>query len=117
MQYKFPKSPRQVSLFLDTGGSSFKAICIPKTWCSGDHDNNYLYKSSNYNSLNSIHQTRIFGKTGGNLAIFVHNSVTFSVRKDLRTNNKDIGELFMEIINANSKNILGNTSYRQPAGR
>ena len=43
--------------------------------------------------------------------------MTYSVRKDLSTNNEDIESLCIEIINAKSKNILVNTSYRQPAGR
>ena len=43
--------------------------------------------------------------------------MAYSVRKDLSTNNEDIESLCIEIINTKSKNILVNTSYRQPAGR
>ena len=78
------------------------------------HNNSDLYKLTNYNS---IHQTRSSGKTGGVLAIFVHNSLTYSVTKDLSTNNEDIEALYTEIIRTKSKNILVNTSYRQRAGR
>ena len=78
------------------------------------HNNSDLYKLTNYNS---IHQTRSSGKTGGGLAIFVHNSLTYSVTKDLSTNNEDIEALYIEIIRIKSKNILVNTSYRQPAGQ
>ena len=70
-------------------------------------------KLTNYSS---IHQTRSSGKTGGGLAIFAHNSLTYSIRKDLSTNNEDIESLCIEIINTKSKNILVNMSYRQPAG-
>ena len=90
---------------------NFKVICISETWCSSEHNDSNLYKLTNYNS---IHQTRSSGKTGGGLAIFVHTS--YSVGKDLSTNNADIEALCTEIINTKSKNILVNTSYRQPAG-
>ena len=43
--------------------------------------------------------------------------MTYSVRKDLSTNNEDIEALCIEIINTKSKNILINMSYRQPAGQ
>ena len=43
--------------------------------------------------------------------------MTYSVGKDLSTNSEDIEALCIEIVNAKSKNILVNTSYRQPAGR
>ena len=43
--------------------------------------------------------------------------MTYSVRTDLSTNNEDIETLYIETINAKSKNILVNTSYRRPAGR
>ena len=93
---------------------NFKVICVTETWCSSEHNNSDLYKLTNYSS---IHQIRSSGKTGGGLAIFVRNSLTYNVRKDLSTNNEDIKPLCIEIINTKSKNILVNTSYRQPAGR
>ena len=43
--------------------------------------------------------------------------MTYSVKKDLSTNNEDTEALCIEIINTKSKNILVNTSYRQQAGR
>ena len=65
----------------------------------GEHNNNNsdLFKLPNYSS---IHQTRSSGKTGGGLAIFVHNNMTYSARKDLSTNSEDIEALCIEIINA-----------------
>ena len=93
---------------------NFKVICVSQTWCSSEHNNSDLYKLTNYSS---IHQTRSSGKTGGGLAIFVHNSLTCSIRKDLSTNNEDIESLCIEIINTKSKNILVNKSFRQPVGQ
>ena len=45
-----------------------------------------------------MHQTRNSGKTGGRLAILIHNSLTYSVKKDLSTNNEDIESLCIEIL-------------------
>ena len=56
-----------------------------------------LYKSPYYSS---IHQTISSGKAGCGLAIFVHKSLTYSVRKDLSTNSEDIEALCTEIVNA-----------------
>ena len=100
--------------FLATLSFNFKVICVTETWCSSEHNNSGLYKLTNDCS---IHQTRSSGNTGGGLAIFVQNSLTYSVRKDFSTNNEDIKSLCIEIINTKSKNILVKTSYRQPAGR
>ena len=110
----FKKNFDKLVNFLATLSFNFKVICVTETWCSSEHNNSDLYKLTNYSS---IHQTRSSGKTGGGLAIFVHNSLTYSIRKDLSTNNEDIESLCIEIINTKSKNILVNTSYRQPAGR
>ena len=71
-----------------------------------------LFKLPNYSS---IYQTRSSCKTGGGLAIFFHNSMTYSVTKDLSANSEDIEALCIEIINIKSKNIPVNTSYIQPA--
>ena len=43
--------------------------------------------------------------------------MTYSVKKGLSTNNGDIETLYIEIIDTKSKDILVNTSYRQPAGQ
>ena len=51
----------------------------------------------------SIYQTRSSGKTSGGLAMFVHNSITYSVKKNLSTNREDIKALCIEIINAKIK--------------
>ena len=97
--------------FLATLSLNFKVICVTEIWCSIEHNNSDLYKLTNYSS---IHQTRNSGKNDGGLAIFLYNTLTYSVRKDLSTNNEDIESLCVEIINTKSKNILVNTSYRQP---
>ena len=43
--------------------------------------------------------------------------MTYNEKKDLSSKNENIESFCIEIINTKSKNILVNTSYRQPAGR
>ena len=69
----FKKNFDKLVNFLDTSSFNFKVICVSETWCSSEHNNSDLYKLTNYSS---IHQTRSSGKTGGGLAIFVHNTLT-----------------------------------------
>ena len=90
----------------------FKAICITETWCSDNAMNHNLFELRQYKS---IHQVRRAGK-GGGMAVFLHESLIFSIRHDLSVSNADIEALCVEIINKKSKNILINTQYRQPAG-
>ena len=93
--------------FLATLSFDFKVICISETWCSSENNNSDLFKLPNYNS---IHQTRSSRKTGGGLAVFVHDTLTYSLKKELCINNEDIEAICIEISNSKSKNILVNTS-------
>ena len=99
--------------FLATLDFEFKVICISETWCSEYVSCNSLHKVSNYNS---IHQTRDNGKTGGGVAIFIHNTLIYNIKQDLSINNDNIEALCKEINNKNGKNIFINTEYKQPAG-
>ena len=73
----------------------FKVICITETWCSDNSMNHNLFKLPQYKS---IHQVRRTGK-GGGIAVFLHESLTFTVRQDLSVKNADIEALCVEIIN------------------
>ena len=99
-------------ILLMTFKFEFKVICTTETRCSDDSMNHNLFKLSQYNS---IHQLRRTGK-GGNIAVFLHESLTFNIRHDLSINNADIEALCVEIIFKKSKNILIYTQYRQIAG-
>ena len=96
----FKKNFDKLVNFLATSSFNFKVIFDTETWCSSEHNNSDLYKLTNYSI---IHQTRSSGKMGGGLAILVHNIWTYSLRKDLSTNNVDIESLCTEIINTKSK--------------
>ena len=91
----------------------FSIISLTETWCLDDPRNETLFKLENYTS---IHQARNDDRNGGGTCFFVHNSLTFNKRSDLCVNNNDIESLSIEIMNTNSKNIIVNITYRQPAG-
>ena len=91
----------------------FSVISLTETWCLDDPRNESLFKLNNYTS---VHQAREDERNGGGTCIFIHNSLTFNKRSDLCVNNNDIESLSIEIINKNSKNIIVNVTYRQPAG-
>ena len=90
----------------------FKVICITETWGSDNTMNHNLFELPQYKS---IHEVSRAGK-GGDIAVFLYESLTFNIRHDLSANNADIEALCAEIINKKSKNILINTQYLQPAG-
>ena len=83
----------------------FKVICITETWCSDNSMNHNLFELPQYKS---IYQVGRAGK-GGDIAVFLHESLTFNMRYGLSVNNADIEALCIEIINKKSKNILINT--------
>ena len=89
----------------------FKVICITETWCSDNRMNHNLFELPQYKS---IHQVRRTSK-GGGIAVFFHESLTFSITHDLSVNNAYIEAQCVKIITKKSKNILINTEYRQPA--
>ena len=47
--------------------------------------------------------------------MFIHNTLIYNMKPDLSINNDNIESLCIEIVNNNSKYILINTQYRQPA--
>ena len=63
----------------------------------------------------SIYEVRKTGK-GVGIAIFLHESLTFTIGHDFNVNNADIEALCVEIINKKTENILINTQCRQQAG-
>ena len=91
----------------------FSVISLSETWCLDDPRNESLYKLNNYTC---VHQARSGERSGGGTCLFIHSSLSFQERPDLCVNNNDIESLSIEIVNKNSKNIIVNITYRQPAG-
>ena len=99
--------------FISNFNYEFSIISLTETWCLDDQRNESIFKLKNYKS---IHQARNGDRNGGGTCLFIHNSLTFNKRSDLCVNNNDIESLSVEILNANSKNIIVNVTYRQSAG-
>ena len=99
--------------FLVSLNFEFSVISLTETWCLDDPRNETLFNLKNYTSL---YQARDGDRNGGGTCFFIHNSLTFNKMSDLCVNNNDIESLTIEIVNENSKNIIVNVTYRQPAG-
>ena len=100
--------------FLEMLNFEFNVISIKETWRTDNVENKVIYKLPNYSS---IYQTRSSGKNGGILAIYFHETVTYTVKMDLSINSNDIEALCLEIINREGKNILISAQYKHPAGK
>ena len=87
---------------LITSKFNFKAICLTEIWCTNDPRNQTLFNLENYVSIN---QVRKHGR-GGDICVFIHNSLTFKLRSDLGANSNDIESLAIEIINKKIKNVV-----------
>ena len=83
--------------FLAALSFNFNVIFLSEIWCSNEHNVSNLFKLLN---CSSVDWTRSSGKTSDGLALFVHNSMKYIVRKDVNTNNEDIQAVCLEIINA-----------------
>ena len=77
--------------------------------CSENVSCDSLYKILNYNS---IHQTRVIGKTGSRVTMFIHNISIYNIKPDLSINDNNIEALCIEIVNKDGKNILINIQHR-----
>lgn len=89
-------------------------ICIPETWCTDNVENMVIYSLPNYSS---IRQTRSSGKTGFSLAIYIHDTLKYTIRRDLSISNNDIGALYVESINRKGKSIFNSAKYMQLNGK
>ena len=98
--------------FIISLNHEFSIISLTQTWCLDDPRNETLFNLENYTS---IHQARDSDRNGGGTCFFIHNSLAFKERPDLFINNNDIDALSNEILNTNSKNVIINVTYRQPA--
>ena len=68
----------------------------------------YDYLQTTYSG---IHQPRRFDKNGGSLVIYIHDALTFAIRRNLSINNSNIEAFWIEIIKRKDKNILISAQY------
>ena len=92
---------------------NFKVICLTETWCHEGDEKNSIFQIPNYSV---IHQVRSQNKKGGGVCMYIHNSLTFKVIKELSESNDANEALTIEIINKDSKNIIISLVYRPPGG-
>ena len=91
----------------------FSVICFFETKASEEN----ISKSSNFQlkNYNVIHLIRNSRK-GGGLCIFIHESLSYKLRKDLSNNSAAIESLSMEISNKKASNLIFNAICRPPTG-
>ena len=90
----------------------YRAICFTEIWSTNDPRNKTWFNLENYISINQVSKQ----DRGGGTCVFIHNSLTFKLRSDLRTNSNDIESLAIEIINKIYSKSTGNYVINQPTG-
>ena len=84
-----------------------------KTWANDININkNSLFQLPNYNTEHEIRKSR----KGGRVCIFIHDSLSFKVRKDLSINCDAIEFPSIEICKRKTRNTIFNDVCRPPNG-
>ena len=78
---------------------NYKAIFFTEIWCTDDSRDQPFFNLENYISINKV---RKHGR-GGDICVFIHNSLTYKLRSDLGTKSNDSESLAVEIINKKEK--------------
>ena len=89
----------------------YRAIFFTEIWCGDDPRNQSFFNLENYISINQV----MNHSRGGDISVFIHNSLTFKLRSDLGTNSNDIESLAIEIINKAKMLPLVYSVDNQPA--
>ena len=108
------KNFENFKLFLNSINFTFTVICLSETWWDDLATiEKSLLELPNYNST---HQARGDCK-GAGVSIYIHISLDFTVKSNLRINNKDIESVTIEILSEKKRNTLINALYRPPNGQ
>ena len=87
----------------------FSIACFSETWVDENKlENDSLIQLPGYNVLHQIRKNR----RGGEISMFVHESLSFKRRQDLGINSEAMESFSIEILNKRFKNIILNTIYR-----
>ena len=92
--------------FLSSLDFTFSIISFSETWC--DDLNNFIYVLPSYTNS---HQKRSDRK-GGDVSVYIHNSLNFKTKPDLSSNCGDIESLALEIISEKTRNTIVSVLYR-----
>ena len=107
----FNKNFDAIHTYLSSIDRTFTVICLSETWFYEDMSN--VIEIENYELVST---PRIDRRSGGS-AIYVHNSVSYCLRKDLNliaqpSVNDHSESIFIEILNPASKNVIVGNIYR-----
>ena len=91
----------------------FKVICLSETWAENNIENFSTLKIPNYKL---IHQERSIKNKGGEVCMFIHNSISFKKLNSFCVSAVDNESLCIEILDNKAKNKIINLTYRPPCG-
>ena len=102
--------------FLSQTGSSFKVLCLTKTWFDDKNSESLLYQLPQFTAIHQHRsQSHKSGRVGG-ISMYIHDSVNFKSWRELDIDTKNVESLSIELISKNSKNTVLSTIYRPPDG-
>ena len=103
----FGKNFDSIIDFINILQYQFHVIGFSETWLD---DNSPDFCIKDYSCVKKDRQE----KTGGGVALYVHNSLNFCVRNDIKLQNSTCDCLFVEIPRTQGKNIIVGTIYKPP---
>ena len=98
----------QINLFLNSIIHKFSIIIITETWLK--HSNQNIYNFDNYNQINTI---RSVGR-GGGVAIFILNSLSYTIINDLNISISHFIEITTISLKFNNINYIISGIYKTP---
>ena len=115
LHLNIPSMSKNFELFresLDLLCLTFSAICLSETWCQPHETSDSNLRIPGYVSLHQTSKNR----RGGELCIFLLESLSYKVRDELAVNFSAIECLCGEVFNKNFKSIVLNLACRRPNG-
>ena len=102
------KNFNSFSTFINGFLNPLLAIGVTETWLNESHDDIYSLHGYNF-----ISKPRI-NKSGGGVGLYVNNQIDFIIKQELCLTESYIECLFVEIVQADKRNILIGCIYRPP---
>ena len=99
---------------LRDSNNSFNVLCLTETGCTDSTlKSNTDLHLPNFDIISLERKTH---KRGGGVLIYIHKSLAYNLRNDLRVSDKNKEILTIGISKKNDKNILLSCCYRPPSG-
>ena len=103
------KNYENLACLLKSLGHSFSIVSLSETWLK--HETNNLYQIQGYDQI-SLHRK---GKIGGGVALYVQNSLTYRLRKDLDIMHDALEATFIELDIGQTKPTVFGSCYHPPS--